>query len=106
MTESPPRPTYDLDTIKELVGIGHYRVTSEALNCLGELGFDRTDVVQCIQALSPESFHKTMASITAPGLWQDVYRPVHCGIPLYVKLQLVQRAAPNCIAVVVSFKRK
>jgi len=106
MSEPQPGPTYDLSAIKALVGGGRYFVTGKALNCLGALGFDGTDVVQCVMNLSAASFYKTMPAIKVPGLWQDVYRPDYGGIALYVKLQITQPSATGALAVVVSFKRK
>lgn len=106
MSEPQQGPTYDLSTIKALISQGQYVVTGEALNCLGELGFDRSDVLQCVLGLTAVSFHKTMPAMKVPGLWQDVYRPMHCGIQLYVKLQITQKAGGSSLAVVVSFKRK
>ena len=106
MPEPSPGPTYDLLTIKALVSGGQYVVTGEAVIGLGELGFDRSDVVQCVMGLTGAVFHKTMPAIKKPGLWQDVYKPMHCGIALYVKLQITERSDQRSLAVVVSFKRK
>ena len=101
-----PGPTYDLATIKALVSSGQFVVTGEALNGAGELGFDRSDIVACVMSLTAADFHKTMPSIKKQGLWQDVYRPVHSGIALYVKLQLAARSDGRALSVVVQFKRK
>ena len=53
-----------------------------------------------VVALQATDFYKSMASEMRPGTWQDVYRPVYLGIPLYVKLQLT----PARLVVVISFK--
>lgn len=106
MTDARRGPTYDLSTIKRLVGEGRYHVTGQALDGLGELDFDRTDVVACIMQLGPHCFHRTMSAERAPGPWQDVYRPIRCGIALCVKLQIANRLGGLSLAVVVSFKRK
>ena len=106
MEESSPGPTYDLATIKALVGSGQCIVTGEAINGAGALGFDRSDIVSCVIRLTAADFYKTMPAVKRPGLWQDVYRPVHCGIALYVKLQLVPRSDGRSLSVVVQFKRK
>lgn len=106
MDESSPGPTYDLATIKALVSTGQCVITGQAVNGAGELGFDRSDIVSCVLALTAVDFYKTMPAEKRPGLWQDVYRPVHCGIALYVKLQLAPRSDGRSLSVVVQFKRK
>ena len=106
MPEPSPGPTYDLSTIKALVSNGQYFVTGTAANGLGELGFDVNDVVQCVMSLTAAAFYKTMPAIKVSGLWQDVYRPVHCGIAVYVKLQIAETSDQRSRVVVVSFKRK
>ena len=100
------QPTYDLETIKALVKGGVYRITGQALAGMGELSFDPTDVEECVAELASSDFHKTMPSERVPGLFQDVYRPIHCGLELYVKLQLAPLRPRGEMAVVISFKRK
>lgn len=97
-------PFYDLRRIQVLVGTRQYFPSGEALNGAGELGFDEDDIVECVLALTPAEFHKQMPSDKRPGTYQDVYRPTHKGIPLYVKLQLVGER-PEEIAVIIQFKR-
>ena len=58
------------------------------MNEAGELGFDESDIVECVGALSSAHFYKTMEAEKRRGFWQDVYRTEYGGIPLYVKLQL------------------
>lgn len=50
-----------------------------------ELGFDDEAVVKAIQALSPSNFDKSMTSHADATVWQDVYKPQHAGVLLYVK---------------------
>jgi motility quorum-sensing regulator/GCU-specific mRNA interferase toxin len=54
----------------------------------------------CVLALTPADFYKTMESEAAPGLWQDVYRPVFSGLAMYLKLQI----SFDGFVVVISFK--
>jgi hypothetical protein len=67
------------------------------------LGMDVSDVIECLIALTPACFDKTMPAEKAAGLWQDVYRPRVDGRLLYVKIQIVGER-PSDSVVVVSFK--
>jgi hypothetical protein len=97
-------PTYSLARIVELIRAKRYRITGTAVQNAGELGFDESDVVECVGALEAAHFHKTMEAEQRPGFWQDVYRTSHGGIPLYVKVQ-VEGQEPKDLLVVISFKR-
>jgi hypothetical protein len=97
-------PTYDLARVVELVANRCYRITGVAVQGAGELGFDEDDVVECVTGLETAHFYKTMEAERRPGFWQDVYRTVHGGIPIYVKVQL-EGQDPNDRVVVIQFKR-
>lgn len=98
-------PHYDLARIKDLVLLGRRIITGMAVNGAAEMGFDESDIEDCVGALTDSDFYKTMESEQLRGAWQDVYRPVYCGIAVYLKLQLVGRA-DDPQAVVIQFKRK
>lgn len=93
-------PRYGLAEIQEKVRSGEFIITRVARETAGDLGFDEQGIVSCVLALSRAEFYKSMASQSVPGEWQDVYRPVVDGIPLYVKLQVSHVG----VAVVISFK--
>jgi hypothetical protein len=95
-----PTPSHDLGVIRERVRSGAFQLTMSALQTAAEVGFGLDEVASCVVALEPRDFYKSMASETLPGTWQDVYRPVYVGVPLYVKLQLT----PARLVVVISFK--
>ena len=97
-------PRYSLDRVQRLVAANRYRVTDSARRGAIELGLDESDIVECVAALLPGHFYKTMESQRSAGTWQDVYRPSLAGIPLYVKLQIVG-TDPTDLTVVISFKR-
>ena len=63
-----------------------------------DLGPD--DIVTCVLEITEDDFYKSMPSRQRPGTFQDVYRPTHDGLNLYVKLQSDSRNK----AVVISFK--
>ena len=98
------KPTYDLGRVSQLLIAKRYRITGTAVQGAGELGFDESDIVECVGALRPEQFYKTMEAERRRGFWQDVYRTSHGGIPLYVKVQL-EGQDPNDLLVVIQFKR-
>jgi motility quorum-sensing regulator/GCU-specific mRNA interferase toxin len=100
-------PTYPLDRIKQLLDAGACVVTGKAeQDARSELGLARSAVEQCVRALSPSDFYKTMPSEKVPGLYQDVYRPVfrtpfhQGGIEVYCKVQINKQGK----AVIVAFK--
>ena len=97
-------PTYDLARVVALIATKRYRITGLAVKEAGELGFDESDIVECVGALSSAHFYKTMDADRRPGFWQDVYRTEHGGIPLYVKVQLEGMNADELL-VVIQFKR-
>ena len=96
--------SYDLKRVVALVAAQRYRVTGVAARGAGELGFDESDIVECIGSLTPADFYKTMEAEKRAGFWQDVYRTEHGGIPLYVKVQL-EGTDPDDLVVVIQFKR-
>jgi hypothetical protein len=97
-------PTYNLARVVGLLAARQYRITGLAVQGAGELGFDESDIVECVSALRATDFYKTMEAERRPGFWQDVYRTEHGGIPLYVKVQLDGRN-PDELVVVIQFKR-
>jgi motility quorum-sensing regulator/GCU-specific mRNA interferase toxin len=96
------RSTYDLATIQKLVREGAYVITRTGLAGAAALGFDSEDICACVLALTAGDLHKTMESTDRPGAWQDVYKPVYCGVRIYVKLQI----AITNRAVVIQFKQQ
>ena len=97
-------PAYALSDIIEKARVGFLHFRREALDDAAELGFDYRDITDCILALAPDDFHKSMDSENPKwaGCRQDVYKPTYCGQELYVKVQYW----PAKRLYVVSFKRK
>jgi hypothetical protein len=84
-----------------MVEAGDFLITQAAFEGASRLGFDSSDIADCVLTLGHADFYKTMASTARVGLMQDVYRPRYLGVNLYVKLQLDERTR----AVVISFKQ-
>jgi motility quorum-sensing regulator/GCU-specific mRNA interferase toxin len=96
------KPTYNLATFQELYP-QHRQIVPGALADALKMGFSSQDIEEVILNLTPSDFYKTMPSEKKPGLWQDVYRPRHFGMTLYVKIQIINS---NTCAVLISFKEK
>lgn len=100
------QPTYELARIQGLVASGKVRITGTSQCDAGVLGFDESDIHECVADLLASDFHKTMPAEGLPGLFQDAYRPKFRGKWLYVKVQIVELSLPGELAVVISFKLK
>lgn len=97
-------PRYTLARVRQLVVLQRFRITNTATRGAGELGLDLPDILACVANLSNGDFYKSMHAKHAPGLWQDVYRPIFRDTALYVKIQIVG-SSPDDLTVVISFKR-
>ena len=93
-------PSYSLSVIHDAVRNGRYLITYTAVQGASKLDLGPDDLVTCILGITERDFYKSMPSRHRPGTFQDVYRPTHDGLNLYVKLQLDS----GNDAVVISFK--
>jgi len=96
------KPTYSLNEFKQLFPKRRV-ITKQALKDALKLGFSSDDIEQVIDSLEASDFYKTMPAQKVPGLWQDVYKPKHLGISLYVKIQITGLVRT---AVLISFKEE
>lgn len=97
------RPHYPLTLVQQLaVDMARIRFTSVAIEGAADLGLGTAGMRAVLLALRPQDFYKSMTTHGDATIWQDVYRPVRNGVPLYVKLTVY--AAENLL--VVSFKRR
>ena len=104
MTQDEDQPSYDLVEIQRLVSAGLFRIEPIALNGAGALDLDRFDIRDCILALGPADFHKTMPAKLRAGLFHDVYRPTYEEKAIYCKIQvMVTREGTR--AAIISFKK-
>ena len=81
-------PRYNLADIRTLVLEGRYHITLQARQDALDLDFDSEGVRQCVLALNPTHFYKSMPAEKVPGLWQDVYKVTFEDIRVYLKLQI------------------
>ena len=97
------RPHYPLDLVQKLAtDPSRTRFTKSALDGAAELDFDTAAMRQVLVQLRREDFFKSMTTYADNSIWQDVYRPIVSGVPLYVKLTIF--ATENVL--IVSFKRR
>jgi len=85
MTEKR-KPSYDLRAFKAAFSSEErLNVTGTALRSAASLGFGRAEIVETIQTMQRQHFHKSMTSFADHRIWQDVYHvPSTAGV-LYVK---------------------
>ena len=96
----PRGPTYPLEDIKAAVRAGNWCATTRAFETALQIWCEESDIRECVLALPPRSFHKTMPSEKMPGTMQDVYKTKHYSWPVYLKMQLDAAGT----TVVISFK--
>lgn len=94
----PNAPTYSLASIQEKVRANAFFINASALDGAFALGWDRTDIVDCVLQLDDGDFYKSVVAYCHTNLMQDVYRTRYLGVAIYLKLQLTSQA------IVVSFK--
>jgi len=84
------KPEHDLANIKSAFADPKIlNRTFTAKQGADALGMDDDAVVAVIQGLSPRDFDKSMTSMAAHRVWQDVYRPRVKERELYVKFTLL-----------------
>lgn len=97
-------PTFDLELAKGLVRLGEWSATKRAMLDASGMGFDPSDIRDCVLELAMSDFYKTAESETVPGTMQDVYKPIYCDVPIYLKLQIhEEKAVARKKTVVISF---
>lgn len=85
---TPPFSAGVCASVRRLTRFGAF--TRVAFDNAAELKMGRGDMLTVIRNLTMNDFYKSMTTYNNHQIWQDVYRPVHLGIMLYVKLTLVE----------------
>ncbi|MBI5485060.1 MAG: type II toxin-antitoxin system MqsR family toxin [Deltaproteobacteria bacterium] len=97
------RPHFPLQEIIRLASNTESVVfTTVARKGAATLGMAVDDMFTVLAALTMRDFYKSMTSYADHTSWQDVYRPLFQGTPLYLKLTII----PERNLLVVSFKRR
>ena len=91
-------PHCKLSVVKALVEAGKVRTTHAARIGANELGFDLSDMLAVVMALTPADFYKSMTTHADHTVWQDVYRPSTQAGDVYLKLTVIDDV------LIVSFK--
>ena len=87
-----------LKEVKALVAAGKVRTTHSARIGAAELGFDLSDMLAVVTALTVADFYKSMTTHADHTVWQDVYRPSTQAGDVYLKLTVIDGV------LIVSFK--
>jgi motility quorum-sensing regulator/GCU-specific mRNA interferase toxin len=97
------RPHYPLHEIIQLASIPESVVFSTvSRRGAADIRMSIADIFSVLITLTMRDFYKSMTSYTDHTSWQDVYRPVFQGTPLYLKITII----PEYNLLVVSFKRR
>ncbi len=84
-----PRPTYNLEDIKEAFSSESLlRITRTARKSVREMGLRESDVISAIQQLESSNFYKSMTSYQDHRVWQDVYHAEYEELILYLKFTI------------------
>jgi motility quorum-sensing regulator/GCU-specific mRNA interferase toxin len=94
-------PHYLLATKALIADAATRRITRSALEGASAVGIDRLGIVAAVAMLKPAYFYKSMTVHADSRTWQDVYHTDHAGVPLYLKVQVVEG-----MGVVISFKER
>lgn len=91
-------PHAKLSRLKLLIAEGHVRATMSALRGAAEFGMDFHGMLEVVNALTAQDFHKSMTTHADHRIWQDVYRPLTARGQCYLKLTVIDDV------LIVSFK--
>lgn len=91
-------PHCKLPVVKALVEAGKVRATHAARVGASDLGFEVSDMLAVVMALTPADFYKSMTTHADHTVWQDVYQPRTQAGDVYLKLTVIDDV------LIVSFK--
>ncbi|MCL1859982.1 MAG: type II toxin-antitoxin system MqsR family toxin [Proteobacteria bacterium] len=91
-------PHCKLTVVKALVEAGKVRATHSARFGATGLGFDLSDMLDVVKALTPADFYKSMTTHADHTVWQGVYHPNTKAGDVYLKLTVIDDV------LIVSFK--
>jgi motility quorum-sensing regulator/GCU-specific mRNA interferase toxin len=91
-------PHCRLTEVKTLVAAGKVRAIHLARIGATGLGFELSDMLAVVMALTAADFYKSMTTHADQTVWQDVYRPSTRAGDVYLKLTVIDDV------LIVSFK--
>jgi motility quorum-sensing regulator/GCU-specific mRNA interferase toxin len=91
-------PHCRLSEVKTLVAAGKVRATHSARLGATGFGFELSDMLAVIMALTAADFYKSMTTHADHTVWQDVYRPSTRAGDVHLKLTVIDDV------LIVSFK--
>lgn len=79
---------YDLAELKKLIANEKTRIiTGDCSRNAHALGISYTEIIEIVLSITSDDFYKSMTSYENNKIWQDVYKPHHGDLELYIKLQ-------------------
>jgi hypothetical protein len=84
------QPSYDLLLVQQLVGYGRFQPSWSVLSDLEREKLDEEDLIDCVLALGPSDFFKSMPFEKNPSFMLDVYSPVYDKRRMYLKFRLTR----------------
>lgn len=95
MTKAKPKvtdkrkPHYSLAELKKLIANEKMgEITRISIRNAHELGISSTEIIEIVLSLTSDDFYKSMSTYENNKIWQDVYKPRHDDVGLYIKLQV------------------
>jgi len=79
-------PHYRLSIVKSMIQAGKVSIGKVARRGGKALGFERSEMVDVVMALTLKDFYKSMTTYVDYKVWQDVYHPVTKAGLVYLKL--------------------
>jgi Fe2+ or Zn2+ uptake regulation protein len=73
------------DILVQMDSVDAMNLRFKTLDDLRELRIKPATVLDIVRTLTEAEFYKSMESNSNPGTWQDVYRPKHKEMVLYLK---------------------
>ena len=83
------KPHYSLKELKKLIADEKTaEITRTSIRNANELGISYTEIIDIVLSLTSDDFYKSMTAYENNKIWQDVYKPHHENLRLYIKLQI------------------
>ncbi|MDO8446458.1 MAG: type II toxin-antitoxin system MqsR family toxin [Deltaproteobacteria bacterium] len=83
------KPHYSLAELKKLIANEKTgEITRTSIRNAHALGISYTEIIEIVLSITSDDFYKSMPTYENNKIWQDVYKPRHDDVSLYIKLQV------------------
>lgn len=81
-------PRYSLEELQKLIANKKTQIiTTTCRRNAHALGISDTEIIEIVLSITSRDFYKSMTEYEDYKIWQDVYKPRHGDLDLYIKLQ-------------------